>query len=68
MKAIKCDRCGKMQTAKSRMYGITAYYIGNVKEYMYSDEPRIDDVDLCMSCQLELDAFVSEFMKNKHND
>ncbi len=61
----ECDRCGKVGEVPT-FSGITSFYYGNVKKYVYYGQERTPDhqkIDLCHKCQGELDAFVSTFME-----
>ncbi len=64
MKLIKCDRCGKVDDGvRYGYFGIEPFYIGSIVQYLYSDVPKMDSIDLCRECNAELDQFVNKFME-----
>lgn len=66
-KAIKCDRCDKF-TDNFPAYAMINgdHYIGKIGRHtIYVDSAEYSEVDLCPSCQYELDDIVRNFMENK---
>ena len=65
MKMIKCDRCGKTDAGeKIKNFGTLPWYTATITQYMYSDVPDFYAVDLCNSCQSQLDEWINKFMES----
>lgn len=58
MKAIVCDRCGKVEKAAQGGVDFSSYY---ALQYTIMNPPKLKQYELCMECAKEFEKWV----KNK---
>ena len=68
MKMIKCDRCRQISAGNIYdSYGTSSWYDGEIYQYSYGEEPRMNRLDLCSGCHAELKKIVNDWMKESDN-